>query len=136
MAWADASQRLEEMPDARSGCDSSIPNGSSISTPTAAACRCRYQSLTAGGMIKTTSGLSGLRWAVEQCFEESKTELGMAHYEVRKYGGWHHHILTTMLAHFFLWHLKLHWGKKSPSPDRVAAAHDLRGRLTPTEIYE
>src|SRR5215471_9719853 len=57
MAWSDASQRLEEMPDARSGCDSSIPNSSSISTPTAAACRCRYQSLTAGGMIKTTSDL-------------------------------------------------------------------------------
>src|SRR5215831_3093527 len=60
MAWSDASQRLEEMPDARPGCDSSIPNSSSISTPTAAACRCRYQSLTAGGMIKTTSELIGM----------------------------------------------------------------------------
>jgi SRSO17 transposase len=28
--------------------------------------------------------LSGLRWAIEQCFEEGKTELGMDHYEVRK----------------------------------------------------
>ena len=28
---------------------------------------------------------SGLRWAIEQCFEEGKTELGMDHYEVRKY---------------------------------------------------
>ena len=37
---------------------------------------------------------------------------------------------------FFLWHLKLRLGKKSPSADRVAAAHDLRGRLTPPEIYE
>src|SRR5213593_3490883 len=35
---------------------------------------------------------------------------------------------------FFLWHLKLRLGKKSPSPYRVAAAHDIRGRLTPTEI--
>ena len=66
--------------------------------------------------------LSGLRWAVEQCFEESKTELGMDHYEVRKYAGWHHHMLTTMLAHFFLWHLKMHLGKKSPRADRVAGA--------------
>ena len=30
----------------------------------------------------------------------------MDHYEIRKYAGWHHHMLTTMLAHFFLWHLK------------------------------
>jgi SRSO17 transposase len=86
--------------------------------------------------LRTFVWLSGLRWAVEQCFEEGKTELGMDHYEVRKYAGWHHHMLTTMLAHFFLWHLKLRLGKKSPSPDRVAAAHDLRGRLTPTEIYD
>src|SRR6266705_6696233 len=66
--------------------------------------------------------LSGLRWAVEQCFEEGKTELGMADYEVRKYPGWHHHMLTTRLAHCFLWHLKLHVGKKSPGAHCVAAA--------------
>jgi SRSO17 transposase len=80
--------------------------------------------------------LSGVRWAIEQCFEEGKTELGMDHYEVRKYPGWHHHMLTTMLAHFFLWHLKLHLGKKSSGPHRIAAAHDIRGRLTPAEIYD
>ena len=28
--------------------------------------------------------LSGIRWAIEQCFEETKSELGMDHYEVRK----------------------------------------------------
>jgi len=64
--------------------------------------------------FRTFVWLSGLRWAIEQCFEEAKTELGMAHYEVRKDAGWHHHMLTTMLAHFFLWHLKLRLGKKSP----------------------
>ena len=79
--------------------------------------------------------LSGLRWAIEQCFEESKTELGMDHYEVRKYAGWHHHMLTTMLAHFFLWHLKLHLGKKSSSPHRIAAADALGSRLTLAGIY-
>ena len=57
--------------------------------------------------------LSGIRWAIEQCFEETKSELGMDHYEVRKYTGWQHHILTCMLAHFFLWHLKIRLGKKS-----------------------
>ena len=84
---------------------------------------------------RTFVWLSGLRWAVEQCFEEGKTELGMAHYEVRKYPGWHHHMLTTMLAHFFLWHLKLRLGKKSSSPHRVAAA-DVIGRcLTLADVY-
>lgn len=53
--------------------------------------------------------LSGMRWPVEQCFEEAKGELGMDHYEVRKYSGWHHHILTCMLAHFFCGILSSHW---------------------------
>jgi len=58
--------------------------------------------------------LSGVRWAIEQCFEETKHELGMAQYEVRKYAGWRHHILTCMLAHFFLWHLKLQLAAEAP----------------------
>jgi len=71
--------------------------------------------------LKTLVWLSGLRWAIEQCFEETKSELGMDHYEVRKYPGWHHHILTCMLAHFFLWHLKIRLGKKSTVYYAVAA---------------
>ena len=63
--------------------------------------------------LPTFVWLSGLRWPIEQCFEEAKSELGMDHYEVRKYQGWHHHMLTCMLAHFFLWHLKIRLGKKS-----------------------
>jgi len=65
--------------------------------------------------------LSGLRWSIEQCFEETKTELGMDQYEVRKYHGWHHHMLTCILAHFFLWHLKIIMGKKSTSYYSLAA---------------
>jgi len=65
--------------------------------------------------------LSGIRWAIEQCFEETKSELGMDHYEVRKFTGWHHHILTSMLAHFFLWHLKIRLGKKSTIYYSIAA---------------
>jgi len=71
--------------------------------------------------LSTFVWLSGIRWAIEQCFEETKTELGMDHYEVRKYGGWHHHILTCMMAHFFLWHLKIRLGKKNTVHYAVAA---------------
>jgi SRSO17 transposase len=81
--------------------------------------------------LRTFVWLSGLRWAVEQCFEEGKTELGMDHYEGRKYPGWHHHMLTTMLAHFFLWHLKIRLGKKSPCPDRGTAPEIAGGHLAP-----
>jgi SRSO17 transposase len=79
--------------------------------------------------------LSGIRWAIEPCFEETKTALGMAHYEGRKYPGWHHHLLTCMLAHFFLWRLKMHLGKKSPSADGVAIAHLVSGDPPLTHLH-
>jgi SRSO17 transposase len=84
--------------------------------------------------LRTFVWLSGLRWAVEQCFEEGKTELGMDHYEGRKYPGWYHHMLTTMLAHFFLWHLKIRLGKKSSCPHRGAAPEIVGGHLAPAHV--
>ncbi len=84
--------------------------------------------------LRTFVWLSGVRWAVEQCIEEGKTELGMAHYEVRKYLGWHHHILTTMLAHFFLWRLKVRLGKKSTGADGVAVADVIGSGLAPAHL--
>jgi SRSO17 transposase len=86
--------------------------------------------------FRTLVWLSGIRWAVEQCFEEGKTELGMAHYEVRKYAGWQHHMVLTMLAHFFLWHLKGRLGKKSASADGVAAPPVIRSGVTPACVYD
>jgi SRSO17 transposase len=71
--------------------------------------------------LRVFAWLSGLRWAIEQCFEETKMELGMDQYEIRKYPGWHHHMLTCMMAHFFLWHMKIRLGKKSTSSYGVAA---------------
>lgn len=71
--------------------------------------------------LKTFVWLSGIRWAIEQSFEEMKSELGMDHYEVRKLPGWKHHMITCMLAHFFLWHLKIRLGKKSTIYYFVAA---------------
>lgn len=71
--------------------------------------------------LKTLVWISGIRWAIEQCFEEAKSELGMDHYEVRKFPGWRHHMITCMLAHFFLWHMRIKLGKKSSSYYAVAA---------------
>ena len=63
-----------------------------------------------------------MRWAIEQAFEESKSELGMDHYEVRIFVGWHHHMLVTMLAHVFLWRLNIRLEKKSTGSDRPPGA--------------
>lgn len=42
------------------------------------------------------------RWAVEQCFAEAKGEVGMDHYEVRRWDAWHRHVTLCLLAHAFL----------------------------------
>jgi SRSO17 transposase len=52
--------------------------------------------------LETLDKVALLRWSIEQCFEECKTELGMNHYEVRSYNGWHRHMLLVMVAHEFL----------------------------------
>lgn len=44
----------------------------------------------------------GMRWTVEQCFEEGKGEVGLDEYEVRSWHGWYRHITLSMLAHAFL----------------------------------
>ena len=49
--------------------------------------------------LKTLVWLSG-RWAIEQCFEETKGELGMEHYEVRKFRGSPPYA-NVHVAHFF-----------------------------------
>src|SRR6266511_4292768 len=36
--------------------------------------------------------VSGMRWPVESAILECKSELGMDHYEVRGWVGWHHHL--------------------------------------------
>ena len=39
---------------------------------------------------------------VEECFQQAKSEVGLAHYEVRTWEGWHHHITLALLASLFL----------------------------------
>jgi SRSO17 transposase len=79
--------------------------------------------------------LSGIRWAIEQCFGEAKTEWGMAHYELRKFAGWHHHMLTCMLAHFFLWHMKIRLGEKSTRTNGVAGALAAGGGVAAEDLH-
>ncbi len=41
-------------------------------------------------------------WFIEQCFAEAKGEVGLDHYEVRRWDAWHRHVTLCMLAHAFL----------------------------------
>lgn len=45
---------------------------------------------------------SCMRYPIEQCFQESKSYLGMDDYEHRSWPAWHRHMLYVMLAQHFL----------------------------------
>jgi SRSO17 transposase len=68
-----------------------------------------------------TTSLIGLvrasrtRWAVEEDFEQAKGEVGLDHYEVRRWPGWYRHIPLALLAHAFLAVIRA----KATSPERT-----------------
>jgi SRSO17 transposase len=46
--------------------------------------------------------MQGQRHWIERGFEDAKSQLGMADYEVRKWRGWHHHMALVALAMLFI----------------------------------
>jgi hypothetical protein len=43
-------------------------------------------------------------------------------------------MMLTMLAHVFLWHVKVQMGKKSTGPDGVASQEIISGGLTAQNV--
>src|SRR6266702_2965933 len=70
--------------------------------------------------LATFVRVSGMRWPIETCFAECKGELGMDHYELRFWRGWHHHMTLVMLAHHFL----VRWQQKLALREGALAPHD------------
>ena len=64
----------------------------------------------------------GQRHGVEEMFQAGKGEVGLAHYEVRSWVGWHHHMTLSLLALWFLILEQRRLRKKNPGPDRAAVA--------------
>jgi SRSO17 transposase len=52
--------------------------------------------------LATLARIAGRRWAIEECFEIAKQEVGLADYEIRSRHGWYRHITLAMLALAFL----------------------------------
>lgn len=71
---------------------------------------------------ETLVWLLGMRWPVEQAIKEGKEELGLDHYEVRGWVGWHHHTTMTLLAQHFLVRLRSRLGEKYPGADGAPGA--------------
>ena len=46
--------------------------------------------------------IAGMRWSVEEQFQAAKGQVGLDHYQVRTWTGWHRHVTLAMLALAFL----------------------------------
>jgi len=66
------------------------------------------------------------RFWIERCFQDAKSELGMAQYELRGWPGWHHHMALVCLALLFL--LKERCKAKVHTP--LLSARDIVELLT------
>jgi SRSO17 transposase len=72
--------------------------------------------------LRQVAGAHGHRHRVEEVLQAGKGEVGLAHYEVRSWVGWHHHMTLSLLALWFLILEKSRLGKKNPGVDRAANA--------------
>ena len=58
-----------------------------------------------GPAVTTLAALvrvAGMRWAIEENFEDAKGMVGLDQYEVRKWGAWYRHVTLALLAHAYL----------------------------------
>jgi SRSO17 transposase len=56
----------------------------------------------AGSSLAELIRVAGGRWAIEECFQTTKNETGLDHYQVRRYHAWYRHITLSMAAAAFL----------------------------------
>ena len=58
----------------------------------------KKSSISIGAVVRATLA----RHVIEELFQRAKGEAGLAHYEVRSWVGWHHHMTFALLASWFL----------------------------------
>jgi SRSO17 transposase len=62
------------------------------------------------------------RHRIEEVFGVGKGEVGLDHYEVRSWVGWHHHMTLCLVALWFLCLERRHAGGENPGDDGAAGA--------------
>jgi len=70
------------------------------------------------------------RHGAEEVFAAGKGEVGLSHYEVRSWIGWHHHVTLSLLALWFLEMEKKQLGEKNPGADRASITRNHGAAVT------
>jgi SRSO17 transposase len=80
----------------------------------------------AGTSLRTLARVAGQRWRIEQSFELAKGEVGLDHYEVRRWDGWYRHVTLAMFALAYLAVLRARL-QAPPAPPTQTAADVAKG---------
>jgi SRSO17 transposase len=89
----------------------------------------------AGTSLRTLARVAGQRWRIEQSFELAKGEVGLDHYEVRRWDGWYRHMTLAMFALAYLAALRarLQAQPVQPAPPSQTAAAVAKGGHTSSQ---
>lgn len=86
--------------------------------------------------LETMAHITGVRWRVEEYFEDSKGELGMADYEARGWPSWHHHMSLVALAHLYVTLTRRELKRNTPELTLPMAVRLLRETLPRPRLDE
>src|SRR5205814_3591058 len=95
----------------------------SISDPTDIAYYLCYG--PAGTRLRELIRVAGSRSGIEEAFQTAKHEVGLDHYQVRRYDAWYAHITLAMVAALFLATTRAHEAAKGDPtiPTRARSSH-------------
>lgn len=77
--------------------------------------------------VKTLLRVAFSRWRIERCFEDHKGEVGLDHWEGRRWIGLKRHLILSAVSYLFLAQARQRLAGKKSGGDRLPSAHG-RGR--------
>jgi SRSO17 transposase len=81
----------------------------------------------AGTPLRTLLRVAFSRWRVERCFEDHEGEVGLDHYEGRRYLGLKRHLIISAVSYLFLARMRQRFGGGKSGADGVPGAYRDRG---------
>jgi SRSO17 transposase len=75
------------------------------------------------------------RHRIEEMFALGNGEVGLDHYEVRSWVGWHHHMTLSLLALWFLMQERQRVGEKNPGDHGASGAGDFQPIASATSAH-
>jgi SRSO17 transposase len=84
--------------------------------------------------LEEMAHVANARHWIEDCFERGKGEVGLDHYEVRAWKGWHHHMTLCMLALWFLVLEQRRLNENTPAITLQQSAHAIEEIIRDPDI--